>query len=60
VLERCFRDASDVVLTGKLQLRLEAEIVRFPNHYDDDKGGELWKIVNEFLDKKSLETIAWG
>lgn len=48
-LEACFRDASATVLTGRVQLRLETGIVRYPDHYSDDDGKEIWDLVVGFL-----------
>jgi DNA polymerase-1 len=54
-LEACFRGASDTVLGGSVQLRLETGIVRYPDHYSDDDGQEIWRIVLDFLEQKRLE-----
>ena len=54
-LEACFREASDTVLGGSVQLRLETGIVRYPDHYSDDDGQEIWQIVLNFLEQKRLE-----
>jgi DNA polymerase I len=54
-LEACFRDASDTVLGGRVQLRLETGIVRHPDHYCDDDGQEIWQMVAEFLGRKQLD-----
>jgi len=50
-LEGCFRDASGAVLTGRVQLRLETGIVRYPDHYQDDDGEEIWRMVVGFTDQ---------
>jgi hypothetical protein len=51
-LEGCFLDAGGAVLTGRVQLRLETGIVRYPDHYFDDDGREIWDMVVSFLGKK--------
>ncbi len=51
-LEGCFRDACEAVLTGRVQLRLETGIVRYPDHYCDDDGKEIWEMVVEFLEQE--------
>lgn len=54
-LEACFRDAGEVVLSGRVQLRLETGIVCHPDHYCDDDGKEIWEIVIKFLKEKQAE-----
>lgn len=54
-LEACFRDASETVLGGKVQLRVETGIVRHPDHYRDKDGKEIWDIVIKFLEQKRAE-----
>jgi DNA polymerase-1 len=56
-LGACFRDASETVLGGKVQLRVEAGIVRYPNHYRDKDGKEIWEIVSNFLEQKRAEEL---
>lgn len=41
----CFQEAGEIVLTGRVQLRLESRIVKYPDHYEDKKGAEIWGIV---------------
>jgi DNA polymerase I-like protein with 3'-5' exonuclease and polymerase domains len=48
-LESCFRDAAGVVLSGRVHLRLDFGIVRYPDHYHDEDGAEIWDIVEKFL-----------
>ncbi len=48
-LESCFQDAAEVVLSGRARLRLEYGTVRYPNHYCDEDGAEIWDIAEKFL-----------
>ena len=50
-LESCFMAAAEAVLTGQVRLRLDSEIVRYPDHYTDEKGLDIWKIVQQRLAK---------
>jgi DNA polymerase I-like protein with 3'-5' exonuclease and polymerase domains len=54
-LQRCFKEAAEVVLSGRVQLRLDVGIVRFPDHYEDKDGKEIWDIVMKFLDEQANE-----
>jgi len=54
-LEDCFREASNVVLNGRVQLRVETGIVRYPDHYHDEDGQEIWEMVLDFLKQKEVE-----
>jgi DNA polymerase I len=56
-LESCFREASDTVLSGRVQLRLETGTVRYPDHYHDDDGKEIWEMVVKFLEQKRTKAI---
>ena len=57
-LEACFSEASNAVLNGRVQLRVETGIVRYPDHYDDDDGEEIWDMVMDFLRQKEGEEQA--
>lgn len=48
-LNSCFREAVGVVLSGRVHLRLDSGIVRYPDHYHDEDGAEIWGIVRRFL-----------
>jgi len=52
-LRSCFDDAAEVVLSGRVRLRLDMGIVRHPDHYVDVDGKEIWDIVTGFLKRKS-------
>lgn len=56
-LQTCFGAAAEMVLNGNVQLRLETGIVRYPDHYHDDDGREIWEMVAKFLDEKRAETV---
>jgi DNA polymerase I len=49
-LDSCFQDAVGVVLSGRASLRLGSGTVRYPNHYCDEDGAEIWDIVEKFLE----------
>jgi hypothetical protein len=49
-LQSCFQEAVSVVLSGRVKLRLECGVVRYPDHYQDDDGKEIWEIVEGYLD----------
>lgn len=48
-LRFCFQEAVAVVLSGRVDLRLECEVVRYPDHYWDEDGKEIWQIVEGYL-----------
>jgi DNA polymerase-1 len=54
-LGACFREASNAVLNGHVQLRVETGIVRYPDHYDDEDGQEIWDMVLDFLTQKEAK-----
>jgi DNA polymerase family A len=41
-------DASAIVLQG-FRLRSDAQVIRYPDRYQDKRGAEMWKIVTELL-----------
>jgi DNA polymerase I len=49
-LQDLMRRASRVVLGGH-ELRTDADIVRWPDHYTDDRGDEIWILITGLLDK---------
>jgi hypothetical protein len=51
-LRCCFDDAVGEVLSGGVKLRLEFGIVRYPDHYSDENGSEIWNIVQSFLQRR--------
>ena len=48
-LRACMGQASEWVLGEGKVCRTDVEIVRFPDRYEDEGGGELWRIVIELL-----------
>jgi hypothetical protein len=49
-LQACMREASRIVLAG-LELRTDAEIVRWPHRYRDKRGEVMWATVTRLLDE---------
>ena len=43
-------DASEVVLGSGNRLRTEAEIIRYPDRYMDEKGAETWYLIMRILE----------
>ena len=39
-----------MVLSGRVNLRLECGVVRYPDHYWDEDGKEIWEIVKGYLE----------
>ena len=54
-LQSCFRDAVGVVLWGRVHLRLESGVVRYPEHYCDEDGAEIWKIVEGHFEARAQD-----
>jgi hypothetical protein len=48
-LQDLMRRASRVVLGGH-ELRTDADIVCWPDHYTDDRGDEIWILITGLLD----------
>ena len=48
-LRDCMAQASEWVLGEGKVCRTDAEIVRFPDRYEDEGSGEMWRIVMELL-----------
>jgi hypothetical protein len=57
-LAKCFQDAGEVVLSGQVRLRLKTNIIRYPDHYEDEKGKGIWDIVMAFLAEPSEQACA--
>ena len=47
-MQDCMRQAGEIVLGG-FQLRTEAEIVRYPDRYQDKRGVLMWEVVQDIL-----------
>jgi DNA polymerase I len=52
--QRAMREASEVVLPG-FSLRTDADIVRWPDRYRDERGTAMWQTVNSILDEREAE-----
>ena len=48
VTQALMAEASAIVLDG-FQLRTDAEIVRYPNRYRDERGARMWETVCRLL-----------
>jgi hypothetical protein len=44
-------EAGRIVLDG-FPVRTDAEVVRYPDRYMDKRGADMWRMVNELLDRK--------
>jgi hypothetical protein len=53
--QRAMREASEVILSG-FSLRTDADIVRWPDRYCDERGTKMWQTVNSILDE--LEAVS--
>ena len=40
-------------VTGGLNIRTDAEVIRFPNRYMDERGTSMWKKVTDLLEERS-------
>jgi hypothetical protein len=45
-------EASSVVLGGRLVLRSDANVVKFPDRYSDARGASMWQDVVELIDRR--------
>jgi hypothetical protein len=50
-MQEAMRDASRVVLDG-FELGTDAEIVRYPDRYRDERGAVMWDRVMDLIDQK--------
>ena len=55
--QRLMRKASRVVLGG-FEIRTDAEIVRYPNRYIDERGVEMWQRVMALLDLCAAQELS--
>ena len=53
--QEAMAEASAVVLDG-FKLRSEAKVLRYPDHYQDERGNQMWSLVWELIGKKELTT----
>ena len=47
-MRQCMAEASRVVLDG-FEIRTEAKLVRYPNHYSDPRGERMWREILALL-----------
>ena len=55
-LKGIMTEASRMVM-GSLPCRVDAEIVRYPDRYRDEGGGEMWDRVMALLDAAEQEQV---
>jgi len=56
--QKIMSDASEIVLGAGNRLRTEAEVIRYPDIYIDEKGAETWCFIMKILEEiKEEETI---
>ncbi len=53
--QEAMAEASAVILGG-FKLRSEAKVIRYPDHYQDERGNQMWSLVWELIGKKELTT----
>ncbi len=53
--QQAMAEASAAVLSG-FKLRSEAKLFRYPDHYHDERGEQMWSIVWELVEKKEAVT----
>jgi hypothetical protein len=46
------RRASNIVLGGNIELRTDAKITRYPDHFTDKRGATMWAKVCELLERQ--------
>lgn len=51
------REASEVILSG-FSLRTDADVVRWPDRYCDERGAAMWATVCEILDELDAENVS--
>ena len=47
-MRECMRVASEVVCPG-FPLDTDVEVVRYPNRYEDERGGRMWRQVSDLM-----------
>ncbi len=57
-LQACMREASRLVLGGVLELGSDAEVVRWPERYMDERGAVMWDTVVRLLGKAAQDRRA--
>jgi DNA polymerase I-like protein with 3'-5' exonuclease and polymerase domains len=56
LLQEIMRRSSRLVLPNGHMLRTDAEIVRYPDHYTDERGDEIWERLMALLEKRRRMT----
>ena len=51
-------EASRIVLAGKLRLRTDAKIVRWPDRYMDERGQSMWMTIMRILEGQTPHSAA--
>lgn len=51
--QKAMAEASDAVLSG-FTLRSEAKVFRYPERYRDERGEQMWNLVQDLLDEQGL------
>jgi DNA polymerase I len=49
---REFMSRAGEAVTGGLRIRTDAEVVKFPNRYSDERGRAMWGRVMGLLEKR--------
>jgi hypothetical protein len=58
-MQRAMDEASAALLDG-LVLRSEVKTFCYPDRYEDERGGQMWSIVEQFLQDQGVrETVAY-
>jgi DNA polymerase I len=57
--QQAMREASEVILPG-FSLRTDADIVRWPDRYEDERGAAMWQTVTSILDELEAAGDDWG
>ena len=53
--QRAMSEASATVLDG-FELRTEAKLFRWPDHYFDKRGATMWRIVSELIEECNIKS----
>ena len=56
-LQAIMREASLLVLGGKLAIRTDAKIVRYPDRYMDPRGAKRWAEVMQLIDEAEADAL---
>ena len=51
IAKRAMREAANIVLNGRLELQVEAHVVRYPDRYESEKGAAMWRQVMATLER---------